>query len=87
VLILAMAACCGAMDTGAKWLGAFVPVLLMLWVRHGTQALVRAIRLARLGAAGFRSAHARYQLSTRRAGAGHQRDVVLRRAAHMPVAD
>ncbi|MBX3606264.1 MAG: DMT family transporter [Piscinibacter sp.] len=66
-LVLVMTACFASMDSTVKYLGAFVPVLVILWSRYSVQAaamglwLVRARR--RPGGAGFRSAHPRFQLA------------------------
>lgn len=63
-LILFMAACFATMDTTVKFVGALVPVLVVLWARYGVQAAVMALWLARSsrrGGAGFRSAHPRFQ--------------------------
>ena len=63
-LVLVMAACFATMDTTVKFVGALVPVLVVLWARYGVQAGVMAVWLAvssRRGGAGFRSAHPRFQ--------------------------
>lgn len=63
-LVLAMALCFAALDSTVKWLGAMLPVLLMLWVRYAFQAAVMAVWLAvtsRRGGAGFSTAHPRFQ--------------------------
>lgn len=63
-LVLVMAACFATMDTTVKFVGALVPVLVVLWARYGVQAGVMAAWLAissRRGGAGFRSAHPRFQ--------------------------
>ena len=60
-LVFLMAGCFATMDTSAKYLGAFIPVLLMMWARYLTQALVMAAWLMRPGSAGFRAAHPRFQ--------------------------
>ena len=62
-LIVAMAACFATMDTTIKVLGAWLPVLLMLWLRYAFQAVAMVGWLAaRRGRAGFRTAHPRFQL-------------------------
>lgn len=64
VLVLVMAACFATMDTTVKFVGALVPVLVVLWARYGVQAGVMAVWLAissRRSGAGFRSAHPRFQ--------------------------
>ena len=61
-LVLCMVACFATMDTSVKLLGATLPVLLILWMRYLTQALVMAAWLLRSPRAGFRSTHPRFQL-------------------------
>ena len=66
MLILLMAACFATMDTSVKIVGAFVPVLVILWARYGVQAASMAVWLAisrRRGGAGFRAAHPRFQFA------------------------
>jgi drug/metabolite transporter (DMT)-like permease len=63
-LILVMAACFAALDSAVKWLGAALPVLLVLWLRYAIQAAVMVVWLAitrRRGGAGFATAHPRFQ--------------------------
>lgn len=59
-LIVCMAACFASMDTSIRYLGAFLPVLLILWARYTTQATVMAVWLLARGS--FRCAHPRFQL-------------------------
>ena len=61
VLIVLMAACFATMDTTIKVLGAWLPVLLMLWLRYAFQAVAMLVWLLRRGRAGFRTAHPRFQ--------------------------
>jgi drug/metabolite transporter (DMT)-like permease len=61
VLVVIMAACFATMDTTIKVLGAWLPVLLMLWLRYAFQAVAMFIWLLRRGRAGFRTAHPRFQ--------------------------
>jgi len=66
-LIVLMASCFASMDSTIRYLGAFLPVLLILWARYSVQALVMAAwlggRAARQGSlAGLRAAHPRFQL-------------------------
>ena len=56
-----MAACFACSDTLIKYMGAFVPVLLLLWARYAFQAGAMALWLARQGRTGFRCAHPRFQ--------------------------
>jgi len=59
--IVAMAACFACSDTLIKYMGAFAPVLLLLWGRYAFQAGAMALWLARLGPAGFKCAHPKFQ--------------------------
>lgn len=65
-LVLVMTACFATMDTTVKYLGAFLPVLVILWSRYSVQAAAMGLWLVRgrrrPGGAGFRSAHPRFQL-------------------------
>lgn len=59
-----MAACFATMDTSNKYIGAFVPVLLVIWVRYLFQCVVMAVWLLGrhgLRAAAFRTAHPKFQ--------------------------
>jgi drug/metabolite transporter (DMT)-like permease len=60
-LIVAMAACFATSDTLIKYMGGFVPVLLLLWARYVFQAGVMAVWLLRRGGPGFRSVHPKFQ--------------------------
>lgn len=59
--IVAMAACFACSDTLIKYLGGFLPVLLLLWARYAFQAGAMALWLARRGGAGFATAHPKFQ--------------------------
>jgi drug/metabolite transporter (DMT)-like permease len=59
--MVAMAACFACSDTLIKYLGAFAPVLLLLWVRYAFQAGVMALWLAPRGWSAFASAHPKFQ--------------------------
>jgi drug/metabolite transporter (DMT)-like permease len=59
--IVAMAACFACSDTLIKYLGAFVPVMLLLWVRYAFQAGAMALWLAPRGRVAFASAHPKFQ--------------------------
>jgi len=61
-LILLMAGCFATMDTSIKYLGAFVPVLLIMWGRYLTQTLVMTVWLLRSKTSTFRAAHPKFQL-------------------------
>ena len=56
-----MAACFACSDTLIKYMGGFLPVLLLLWGRYAFQAGAMALWLARRGWAGFASAHPKFQ--------------------------
>ena len=56
-----MAACFACSDTLIKYMGGFLPVLLLLWGRYAFQAGAMALWLARRGWAGFACAHPRFQ--------------------------
>ncbi|MBK1687380.1 DMT family transporter [Rubrivivax gelatinosus] len=60
-LVLAMAACFAALDNSVRWLGAALPVLVILSVRYAFQALAMTAWLAVDPKHGFRSAHPRFQ--------------------------
>ena len=60
-LILVTAACFAALDTSIKYLGAFMPVLLIVWTRYTIQALVMLVWVARSKTAGFRPTHPKFQ--------------------------
>ena len=62
LLILSMAACFAALDTSIKFLGAFMPVLLLLWARYAFQAVAMGVWLFRNATPGFRPAHPKFQL-------------------------
>ncbi|MFG6447271.1 DMT family transporter [Roseateles sp. BYS180W] len=66
-LIVLMTWCFATMDSAIRWLGAFLPVLLILWSRYLTQAVVMLVwlglRARRQGSLrGFAVAHPRFQL-------------------------
>ncbi|WP_053013742.1 DMT family transporter [Caldimonas brevitalea] len=61
-LILLMAACFATLDTTVKYVGAALPVLVLLWSRYLFQAIVMAGWLARRGKAAFRVARPGFQL-------------------------
>ena len=56
-----MAACFACSDTLIKYMGGFLPVLLLLWARYAFQAGAMALWLARRGWVGFASAHPKFQ--------------------------
>lgn len=65
-LIVLMASCFASMDSSIRYLGGFIPVLLILWLRYGFQALAMTLWLAWAAFSGrqrqpFRAAHPRFQ--------------------------
>ncbi|HWH83514.1 MAG TPA: DMT family transporter [Burkholderiaceae bacterium] len=60
-LVLAMSVCFAISDTLIKYLGATLPVLLLLWARYAIQAGAMALWLLRRGGPGFSTAHPRFQ--------------------------
>lgn len=67
LLILLMAACFASMDSSIRYLGGFLPVLIILWARYSFQALTMAVWLGvqtlRGRSGQFRAAHPRFQLT------------------------
>lgn len=62
-LIILMVSCFASMDSTIRYMGAFVPVLVILWARYSFQAISMAIWLAlRRKEGSFRAAHPRFQL-------------------------
>jgi drug/metabolite transporter (DMT)-like permease len=61
VLMVAAAACFASLDTTTRYLGAMLPVTLMLWVRYALHSVVMALWLASRGGT-FRTTHPRFQL-------------------------
>jgi drug/metabolite transporter (DMT)-like permease len=66
-LVVAMTACFATMDSAVKYLGAVLPVLVILWSRYSVQAATMGVWLLRSrrrpGGADFRSRHPRFQLA------------------------
>jgi drug/metabolite transporter (DMT)-like permease len=60
-LIALMTVCFAAMDTAVRWLGAFLPILLLLTARYLVQAVSMGLWLAVHPRHGFRSTHPRFQ--------------------------
>jgi drug/metabolite transporter (DMT)-like permease len=60
-LMVGSAACFATMDTTTRWLGALLPVQLLLWARYGLHTLVMAAWLALDGAKTFRTARLGFQ--------------------------
>jgi drug/metabolite transporter (DMT)-like permease len=61
-LILAMAACFAVLDTTVKFVGATLPVLIILWARYAFQAVTMGLWLGLTRRAPFRSVHPRFQI-------------------------
>lgn len=65
-LIIGAASCFASMDSATRYLGGFLPVLLILWARYGFQALVMAVWLGMAWLRGrrevFRAAHPKFQV-------------------------
>jgi drug/metabolite transporter (DMT)-like permease len=61
-LMVASAACFATMDTTTRWLGALMPVQLMLWARYALHAVVMAGWLAVDRGKTFRTANAGFQV-------------------------
>jgi drug/metabolite transporter (DMT)-like permease len=61
-LMVAAAGCFALMDSTTRWLGAFLPVTLMLWSRYALHALAMAVWLAVDPTKGFRTARPGFQL-------------------------
>ena len=60
-LVLLTSACFSVSDTLIKYLGAWLPVLFLLWARYAIQAGTMAVWLARRGRRGFATAHPGFQ--------------------------
>lgn len=64
-LIVLMASCFASMDSTIRYLGTFLPVLLILWARYSFQAVSMLVWLGvqrvRGDATAFRSAHPKFQ--------------------------
>jgi drug/metabolite transporter (DMT)-like permease len=56
------AACFATMDTTTRWLGAFLPVLLMLWMRYAVHTVVMTGWLLVDARKSFRTGHPRFQV-------------------------
>jgi drug/metabolite transporter (DMT)-like permease len=52
------------MDAGVKYVGAVLPLILVLWTRYAVQAVVMTVWIARTrGRSGFRADHPRFQVA------------------------
>ena len=61
-LMVVAAACFALMDSTTRWLGAFLPVTLMLWSRYALHAIVMALWLAVDRSKPFRTSRPGFQL-------------------------
>lgn len=61
-LIVLMSLCFASMDSAVKYLGGFLPVLLILWARYSFQAMVMLIWLTCSQSASFRVTHPKFQI-------------------------
>ncbi len=61
-LIVLMSLCFAALDSTVKYVGGFISVLLILWVRYCVQALSMLVWLACTRVVSFRVVHPRFQL-------------------------
>lgn len=61
LLILGTVCCFAALDTSVRWLGAMMPVLLLLTARYAFQVVAMGLWLALDRRLSFRSAHPRFQ--------------------------
>jgi drug/metabolite transporter (DMT)-like permease len=61
-LMVASAACFASLDTTTRYLGALLPVQLMLWSRYAVHATVMGVWLGVNGRGGFRAANLRFQV-------------------------
>jgi drug/metabolite transporter (DMT)-like permease len=62
-MIVASTLLFSSMDTATKYLGSFMPVVLVLWSRYTIQAGIMAAVVGKIhGPAGFMTAHPRFQL-------------------------
>ena len=61
-MIVAAATCFAVMDTTVSWIGAFVSIAVVLWLRYAIHAVVMACWLAIARGRGFRAGNLRFQL-------------------------
>lgn len=61
-LMVASAACFASLDTTTRYLGALLPIQLMLWARYAVHAAVMGLWLALTGRRQFRASNMRFQL-------------------------
>ena len=85
VLMVGAAACFATLDTTTRYLGAYLPVSLMLWARYGLHAVVMAGFLL-AGRGSFRTANPRFQLLRGALLLGSS-TVAFFGLRHMPVAE
>ena len=85
-LMVASAACFASLDTTTRYLGALLPVQLMLWSRYAVHAAVMAVWLGLTGRGQFRAANLRFQLLRGALLLGSS-TLAFHGLQHMPVAE
>lgn len=61
-LVVLMAVCFAGMDAAVKYVGQFLPVILILWVRYAVQVATIAGWIAGAGSKGFRASRPKFQI-------------------------
>ena len=61
-LIVAAASCFALMDTTISWIGSFIGVAVVLWLRYAIHAVIMAGWLLVAPGKGFRTANPRFQI-------------------------
>ncbi|TMH07781.1 MAG: DMT family transporter [Betaproteobacteria bacterium] len=85
-LMVASAACFASLDTTTRYLGALLPIQLMLWSRYAVHAAVMAVWLGLTGRGQFRAANLRFQLLRGALLLGSS-TLAFHGLQHMPVAE
>ncbi len=85
-LMVVAAACFALMDSTTRWLGAFLPVTLMLWSRYALHAIVMALWLAVDRSKRFRTSRPGFQLLRGSLLLGSSA-LAFHALQHMPVAE
>lgn len=85
-MIVAAAACFASMDTTLRYLGAFIGIALMLWLRYAMHTLVMTAWIALSPDKTFRTANARFQI-VRGALLLFASAMAFNALRHMPVAE
>lgn len=86
VLIIAAGACFASMDTTLRYLGAYIGVALMLWLRYGLHTVVMATWIGLSRNKTFRTANPRFQ-ALRGALLLSASTMAFNALRHMPVAE